>query len=362
MALKIVTVVGARPQFIKAAAVSTQFSAAGIQEILIHTGQHFDANMSDVFFKELALPTPHYTLGIGNLSHGAMTGRMLEAIETVLIKEKPNWLLVYGDTNSTLAGALAAAKLHIPVAHVEAGMRSFNRQMPEEINRVMTDHLSDLLFAVSRHGQVLLQQEGIKQGVYVVGDVMLDILRQCKPLLAQGNRTCKALHVSSKTYLLATIHRAENTDQTENLRQIVAALNQLSKQSPVIWPVHPRTAQRLQTYHLSVAPTVHVIEPVGYQEMLALTSQSCLVLTDSGGLQKEAFYLEIPCVTLREETEWVETVDCGWNTLVGANTARIVAAAESSLRQPPTSSPPPIYGAGQAAPDICHILQTHVCH
>lgn len=339
--MHIVTIVGARPQFIKAAAISRVLRQRH-REVLVHTGQHYDASMSDVFFRELDIPAPDVNLAVGSASHGAQTGAMLAKIEAVLLAERPDWVLVYGDTNSTLAGALAAAKLHIPVAHVEAGLRSFNRAMPEEINRILTDHVSDLLLCPSQTAVDNLAREGITRGVTLVGDVMADVLRLAV------ERADTALPdipgVVSGAYALATVHRAENTDDATRLRGILTGLSLLHM--PVIFPVHPRAQRAIATIGWTPPDHVHLIEPVGYLSMVALMRSARVILTDSGGVQKEAYWLGVPCVTLRDETEWVETVMHGWNTLVGADSERIVAAA----RQPSPSAPRlPLYGDGHAA-------------
>lgn len=339
--MHIVTIVGARPQFIKAAAISRVLRQRH-REVLVHTGQHYDASMSDVFFRELDIPAPDVNLAVGSASHGAQTGAMLAKIEAVLLAERPDWVLVYGDTNSTLAGALAAAKLHIPVAHVEAGLRSFNRAMPEEINRILTDHISALLLCPSQTAVDNLAREGITRGVTLVGDVMADVLRLAV------ERADTALPdipgVASGAYALATVHRAENTDDAARLRGILTGLSLLDM--PVIFPVHPRAHRAIATLGWTPPDHVHLIEPVGYLSMVALMRSARVILTDSGGVQKEAYWLGVPCVTLRDETEWVETVMHGWNILVGADPERIVAAA----RQPSPSAPrPPLYGDGHAA-------------
>jgi UDP-N-acetylglucosamine 2-epimerase len=326
--MKIVTVVGARPQFIKCAPVSRELRTVAT-EILVHTGQHYDDNMSEVFFRELNLPSPDYNLGVGSGPHGAQSGEMLKCIEEVLLKEKPDGVLVYGDTNSTLAGALAAAKLHIPVAHVEAGLRSFNRRMPEEINRVVTDHLSSFLFCPTETAVKNLACEGITQGVSLVGDVMYDALLYNSRIAAGRSAILERLQLQPKSYFLATVHRAENTDDSARLRDIVQAFTALSAIHPLVWPVHPRTRQVLQSHGLLKTSnhTLLLIDPVSYLDMLLLEKEARGILTDSGGVQKEAFWFGVPCVTLREETEWVETVEAGWNTLVGTDRDRIVTAA-----------------------------------
>ncbi len=320
--MKIISIIGARPQFIKCAPVSRALRKDHL-EILVHTGQHYDENMSGIFFEELSIPTPDYHLGIGSGSHGAQTGRMLLAIEEVLLKEGADMVLVYGDTNSTLAGALAAAKLHIPVAHVEAGLRSFDRSMPEEINRVLTDHASDLLFVPTENGVANLAREGIEKGVHRVGDVMVDALLFNRELAGRSD-ILDRLDLKAGTYYLATVHRASNTDDEQHLRSIMAAFAALDR--PVIFPAHPRTRKFLEQYGILAEGNVRLIEPLAYLDMLRLLAQATAVLTDSGGVQKEAYILQIPCITLRENTEWIETVEDGWNLLAGSDTNRIIAA------------------------------------
>ncbi|PIQ24387.1 UDP-N-acetylglucosamine 2-epimerase (non-hydrolyzing) [bacterium (Candidatus Blackallbacteria) CG17_big_fil_post_rev_8_21_14_2_50_48_46] len=354
--MKIFTIIGARPQFIKAAVVSSALEKAGVQEILVHTGQHFDADMSDIFFHELGLKPPAYHLGIGGLSHGAMTGRMLESIETLLINEKPTCVLVYGDTNSTLAGALAAAKLHIPIAHVEAGMRSFNRQMPEEINRVLVDHLSDYLFVTSAKPIELLAQEGITQGVHCVGDVMYDAVLTFTAL-AQKSQILRRLKIKAKKYGLVTLHRAENTDSPERLKLWLNQLERLAQDLELVFTVHPRTSKAIQSIHPDWHPKgILLVEPLGYLDMLALQSQASLVITDSGGLQKEALYANTPCLTLRKETEWVETLECGWNQLIGNNPEELVSKAKILMNSCAEAQAPQLYGDGTASKKIVAIL------
>ncbi len=318
--MKLIAIVGARPQFIKAAAVSRVLRATpGVQEMLVHTGQHYDENMSEVFFRELEIPEPDYNLGIGSGSHGAQTGRMLESIEEVLFKEKPDRVIVYGDTNSTLAGALAAVKLHIPVAHIEAGLRSFNQRMPEEVNRVLTDHSSDLLFAPTQVALENLLREGIaEERIHLVGDVMYDAALYYGEKARRESRVLERLELKPKSYVLVTIHRAENTDDSLRLRAIVEGLREVGKNVPVVFPVHPRTRKALERYRLlEVAEArLRLIDPVGYLDMVMLEQNARLIATDSGGVQKEAFFYRVPCVTLREETEWLELVDLGWNKLV----------------------------------------------
>lgn len=314
MALKVVTVLGARPQFIKAAPVSRALQEAGIAEAIIHTGQHFDRKMSAVFFDELGIPEPAFNLGVHSLNHGAMTGRMLEAIEPILQAEMPDWILVYGDTNSTIAGALAAAKLHIPVAHVEAGLRSFNRRMPEEINRVVTDHVSDLLLCPTQTAVENLAAEGITRGVHHVGDVMYDATLAALGAARSRSRILEELGRTPRTYAVATIHRAENTSDPVRFGAVVEWLRARAREMPIVMPVHPRTRSLIDAAMPPVAG-LQLIEPLGYFDMTLLMSQARGVYTDSGGLQKEAYFHRVPCVTLRDETEWVETVEAGWNRL-----------------------------------------------
>jgi UDP-GlcNAc3NAcA epimerase len=324
--LKVVTVVGARPQFIKAAPVHRVLRRRA-EEIIVHTGQHYDPRLSKVFFEELNIPQPDYHLGVGSKSHGAQTGEMLQKVEEVLEKVRPDLLLVYGDTNSTLAGALAAAKMHIPIAHVEAGLRSFNRRMPEEINRVLTDHLSRWLFCPTRTAVQNLEREGISKGVHLTGDVMLDAVLYNRKLAEERSRILEQLDLKPREFLLITLHRAENTDDPRRMRSIVAALNELSV--PAVFPMHPRTRNRLKQMELSLSnPLVQVIEPVGYLDMLRLEANAKKILTDSGGVQKEAFFLQVPVITMRDETEWVETVEQGANRLTGADKTAILEAVE----------------------------------
>jgi UDP-GlcNAc3NAcA epimerase len=353
--MKIATVVGARPQFIKCAPVSQELRKT-CTEILIHTGQHYDSNMSQVFFQELRIPHPDYHLGVGSGSHGAQSGEMLRRIEEVLMHEEPDYVLVYGDTNSTLAGALAAVKLHMPVAHVEAGLRSFNRRMPEEINRVVTDHLSSMLFCPTETAVENLAREGITEGVKLVGDVMYDALLCNIQIAAEKSTILEQLRIEPKAYFLVTVHRAENTDDAGRLQAVVEALQRISRVHPVIWPVHPRTRHALRAHDLpGIKPdTLRPIDPVSYLDMLLLEREAKVILTDSGGIQKEAYWLGVPCVTLRDETEWVETVQAGWNTLVGTDQERIFAAATSE--KPLDPGPQNLYGNGHSARSIAQAL------
>jgi UDP-N-acetylglucosamine 2-epimerase len=357
--MKLVTVVGARPQFVKAATLSRAIArhnaarpGAAVIEKIVHTGQHYDANMSDVFFEELEIPAPAFHLGIGSGPHGAQTGKMLEAIEAVIGDEKPDAVLVYGDTNSTLAAALAASKLHVPVAHVEAGLRSFNRRMPEEVNRVVADHLSRWLFCPTRVAVENLRKEGVIAGVENVGDVMYDGMLHYR---ARANDSAlQQAGVEPGRYALATVHRAENTDDPARLRAVFEALGVAAAAfGRVVLALHPRTRARLIAEAIEVPAGVHVIDPAPYLEMIALLANARAVMTDSGGVQKKAFFLEVPCITLREETEWVETADCDANRLAGADPQRARAAIEALTQgrwKPDFSARP--YGNGQAAEAI----------
>ncbi len=356
--IKIVTVVGARPQFIKAASLSRMFAQTEqIEEVLIHTGQHFDMNMSDVFFEEMEIPKPAYNLAINKLGHGVMTGRMLEGIEAILLEEKPDLLLVYGDTNSTLAGALAAKKLHIKVAHVEAGLRSFNMQMPEEVNRILTDRIADFLFCPTDIAVENLMNEGFDKfdcDVVKCGDVMQDAA------FYYAQRSADKLSILNKLNLskfgLVTLHRAENTDDKHKLTAIVNALNYVhANLTPLVLPLHPRTQSRLKDNQLQL--NLHVIEPVGYFDMIELTKASTFVMTDSGGLQKEAYFFKKPCITLREQTEWVELIQAGVNVLVGADEAKIINAANQIIGSSLLDFDKELYGNGHACQTIVkHLL------
>jgi len=324
--MKVVSIVGARPQFIKAAVLSRELRKEHT-EILVHTGQHYDQNMSDIFFKELGIPDPEYHLGIGSGSHGKQTGAMLAGIEEILINEKPEWVIVYGDTNSTLAGALAAVKMHIKVAHVEAGLRSFNQLMPEEINRVLTDHVSNLLFCPTKTAMVNLKSEGIIKGAHLIGDVMYEALTWAVEHGKESTAVQEELGLQPKKFLLATIHRAENTDNPERLKRILCAFNQVDE--IIIWPVHPRTEKKLEELDWQPSSNIHLIKPIGYLEMIKLEKNARIILTDSGGIQKEAYWLGVPCVTLRDETEWIETINSGWNQLAGTDTQSILKAIQT---------------------------------
>jgi len=374
--VKVLTVVGARPQFIKVGAVcraiekyNRQVSSKNrIHEILVHTGQHYDYLMDKVFFKELDLPKAVYHLEVGSGSHAQQTGMMLEKLEPVLEKERPDGVVVYGDTNSTLAGALTAAKLNIPVVHVEAGLRSYVQSMPEEINRVVTDHLSTFLFCPTNQAVKNLAKEGIKQGarktVRNVGDVMYDSIRYYSKIAEKKSTILKDLGLitpnsgfPTPNYYLVTLHRAENTDDPKKLKSILKALSEIAREIPVILPLHPRTKKMIHSFCLlSCSQRIKLIDPVSYFDMLGLERQAKAILTDSGGVQKEAYWFNVPCFTLREETEWVETVKSGWNVLVGATTRRIVKEVNSLSRRKPSSKWEGIFGDGRASHKIVETL------
>jgi len=380
--MKIVTIVGARPQFIKAAAIrraiqkinqrsqTRLYEKRRIQEILVHTGQHYDYMMDKVFFEELKLRKPDYHLGVGSGSHAEQTGKMLERIEAVLQRGKPRMVMVYGDTNSTLAGALAAAKLKIPVAHVEAGLRSFNPAMPEEINRVLTDHLSTFLFCPTYQAVRNLLKEGIKDGgtriVKNVGDVMYDSVLYYSKVAEKKSTILRDLNLITNdqspvtSYYLATLHRAENTDDPKRLKSILKALNELGRNTPTVLPLHPRTKKMIKVYHLfSEFKNIKFIEPVSYLDMLKLGKNANAILTDSGGVQKEAYWFGVPCLTLREETEWVETIKSGWNVLVGKSVERIVKEVSQTEGRRKYQKENKIFGDGKAGQKIVQILIKH---
>ncbi len=356
--MKILTVVGARPQFIKAAAVSREIAKIpSLTEKIIHTGQHFDDNMSEVFFRDMQIPSPAYNLNIHSLSHGAMTGQMLVKLEEVFLAEKPQMVLVYGDTNSTLAGALAAAKLHIPVAHVEAGLRSFRMSMPEEINRIMTDRVASLLFCPTDTAVANLMAEGVERsGARIVkcGDVMYDCALYYGKMAAEKSTILECL--KHDRFALCTVHRAENTDEPKNLKAIFEALEEINGELPVVLPIHPRTRKIVESLHLKTGVTL--LDPVSYFDMLQLLRKCEIVLTDSGGLQKEAYFFGKPCVTLRDETEWVELVEVGANRVAGADTAEIVAAYRE-MRGKAFTTDRQLYGDGNAALKIAEELVRH---
>ncbi len=358
--MKIATIVGARPQFVKAVVVSRLIrQRPGYGEIMIHTGQHYDVSMSDIFFSELALPEPDYHLNIGSGSHGAQTGKMLETIERVLVKEAPDLVLVYGDTNSTIAGGLAAVKLHIPIAHVEAGLRSFNQRMPEEINRVLVDHASSILFAPTKNAVGNLKKEGFTDDkVHLVGDVMYDATLLFSKVAKRTSKILKEFDLVEGGYILGTVHRAENTDNPARFRAVLDGLSAVADQWPLILPLHPRTRAALEK--LEPAPRLseklRLVEPVGFLDMIMLEQHACLIVTDSGGVQKEAYFHHVPCVTLRDETEWVELIEAGWNTLCPpGGPESLYHAVEAAMNH--RGKEESIYGDGNAAGKIVALLE-----
>ncbi len=346
----IINIVGARPQFIKVKPIIEELEKKQIEQLLIHTGQHYDYTMSQRIFDDLNIPAPDYNLEIGSHIHGKQTALMLEKIEEVLLETRPKIVVVYGDTNSTLAGALAAAKLHFPVAHVEAGLRSFNRRMPEEINRVLTDHVSSSLFCPTKTAVDNLKTEGITTGVHLVGDVMYDVFLESKNLLDKRTILSK-LKLKPKEYLLLTIHRQENTDNPENLKSILTAVAKTGEN--IIFPIHPRTKKAIEKIKLGNFENLSFIEPVSYLDMLSLEKNAKKVLTDSGGVQKEAFWCGVPCITLRNETEWVEMIKARWNVLVGCNPEQIVEAVKTTQ---PSSYDVNSYSDGQTTQRIVEEL------
>ena len=351
--MKIASIVGARPNFIKCAPLSRELRKE-FDEIIIHTGQHYDYEMNKVFFDELNIPEPDYHLGVGSGTHGEQTGEMLKKTEEVLIKEKPDLVLVFGDTNTTLAGALAASKLHIKVGHIEAGLRSFDRRMPEETNRVLTDHCSDLLFCPTETAVENLKKEGgVNNGVHLTGDVMVDALKENIEIAEKKSKILNELDLKPKEYYLATVHRAESTDEFIRLKSIVDAFCEIKN---LVFPCHPRTEKFLKRFGLwdKLTKKIKVIKPVGYLDMLILEKNAKKILTDSGGIQKEAYILKIPCITLRENTEWVETVADGWNVLVGANKEKIVKKANDFE---PKNKQRNVFGSGDASEKIVEVIK-----
>jgi len=347
--MKIFTIVGARPQFVKAAVLSrlirTDYWKDKVSEILVHTGQHYDENMSDVFFNEMEIPKPDYNLNIGSGSHGKMTGEMLIEIENLLLNEKPDLVLVYGDTNSTLAGALAASKLNIPIAHVEAGLRSFWKEMPEEQNRILTDHISSWLFCPTEPAVENLQKEGIKTSVYNVGDIMLDANNYYRSKVVSEEKN------NEEEFILATVHRAENTNNLDKLQNIIEAFNKID--TKIVLPLHPRTKKIIKSNDIKISDNIDIIDPIGFYEMLSLETNCKCIITDSGGVQKEAYFSKKPCITLREKTEWVETTESGWNVLVGTDTHKIINAYKN-LNIPKAYES--FYGNGNTADRILQTL------
>ena len=351
--MKIASVVGVRPQFVKASVVSKELRKNN-EECLIHTGQHYDYEMNKIFFEELGIPEPNYYLNVGSGLHGYQTGEMLRKLEEVLKIEKPDLVLTYGDTNSTLAGALAAAKLGIKNAHIESGLRSFDRSMPEEINRILTDHCSDILFCPTQNAVDNLGGEGITKNVYLTGDVMVDSLLFNKEIAETKSSILSDLNLKKKDYLVATIHRASNTDNIENLRNIIEAFQELNEN--IVFPVHPRTEKLLKSHGLydSLSSSVKLIKPLGFFDFIKLMNHAKMILTDSGGVQKEAYILKVPCVTLRENTEWIETIKDGWNVLVGSNKDKIIEAVNTFM--PSIQEHQSRFGNGSASNRIAAII------
>jgi len=350
--MRITTIVGARPNFIKLAPVSRAIRKKA-EEVIIHTGQHYDYEMDKIFFEELGIPEPDYHLGIGSASHGRQTGEMLKGIEEILLEDRPDAVVVFGDTNSTLAGALAASKIHIPVAHIEAGVRSFNKRIPEELNRILVDHCSDLLCCPTQTAVENLKNEGIIRGVHYTGDVMVDILNECIKIAERNSRILEELDLKSKSYHLATIHRAENTDDTGRLKSIMMALCEIDN---VVFPCHPRTEKVLRKIGLfgDLKRYIRIIKPVGYFSMLLLEKNARKILTDSGGMQKEAYLLKVPCVTIYETTPWVETVEDGWNIIAGAKSQTIVDMTNTFN---PHGEQREIFGKGDASAKILQLVE-----
>jgi UDP-N-acetylglucosamine 2-epimerase len=363
--LKIISVVGARPQFMKARMLSRAIKKHNktsrtpqVEECIVHTGQHYDAAMSQVFFDQLRIPAPRYNLGVGAGSHAEMTAQMLIGIEGILLKERPDWVIVFGDTNTTLAGSFAGAKIPVPVVHVEAGLRSFNRRMPEEINRVLTDHLSRLLFCPSDAAVLNLEKEGVRDGVFKVGDVLYDAFRISRKAALNGSRVLTRLGVKPKGYCLATVHRQENTDDKRNLRRIFRAFERIAERNcPLVIPLHPRTREairNLKNFKLH-NPFIRLIPPQGYLDTICLEINARAILTDSGGVQREAFFARVPCLTLREETEWVETLATGWNRLTGTDPDKIAEAYQGIL-EARLQRAPDLYGDGRAGERIVRAI------
>ena len=356
--MKITSIVGARPQFIKSAPVSMAIRRAGLNEYIVHTGQHYDYGMSNIFFEELNIPEPDINLGIGSGTHAFQTGQMLIEIETILLSQQPDCVLVYGDTNSTFAGALAAAKLQIPIAHVEAGLRSYNRAMPEEHNRILTDHCADLLFCPTKASVQNLVREGITQNVFMVGDTMVDAVLKFAEIAWDRSKILAQLELTPKHYILATVHRAYNTDEPSKLNDIISAFREIA--DTIVFPAHPRTRVALQNHNILLPKNVMMVDPVGYLDMIVLEKNSRLILTDSGGIQKEAYFFAVPCITLRSETEWIETIQSGWNLLGGTDPNLITSLVRDHIW--PDKLPEPVFGNGHAAERIVTEISAWLYH
>jgi UDP-GlcNAc3NAcA epimerase len=353
--MKIVTIIGARPQFVKASVISKALRKAGHKEILVNTGQHYDDNMARIFFEEMGIPKPDYDLGVGSGTHASQTAGSLVGIEEILIKEKPDFIIVFGDTNATVAGALAAAKLHIKIAHIEAGLRSYNRDMPEEINRVVTDVLSDLLFVPTKSAVDNLKKEGITAGLHVVGDPMVDALMSFTKIAENKSRILNDLKLEKNEFLLMTIHRPSNVDHDDRLLSILAEVSSINL--PVVFPVHPRGRSRVEKLISQIAGNIRIIDPIGYLDMMMLEKYAKVIITDSGGIQKEAYLHKTPCLTVRGETEWVETVRDGWNYVVGDQLEKISILSNNF---PPPHEWNPHYGDGKSAEKIVRILEENL--
>ena len=352
--MKIVSIVGARPQFIKLAPLSSELRKR-FEEIIVHTGQHYDSNMSHQFFSDLGIPLPDYNLEIGSGLHGFQTGKMLMGIEEILIKERPEMAIVFGDTNSTLSGAIAASKLHIPVAHVEAGLRSFNKQMPEEINRILTDHCSDVLFAPTETAVSNLRNEGLAEKTYLTGDIMVDAIEANRKIAQEKSLILKDLNLAPGGYHLLTLHRPYNVDSRENLTKIMEALSRLSAE--IVFPVHPRTKKMIAEYDIKLGKNILSIDPVGHLDFIQLEHNANKIITDSGGIQKEAYMLGVPCITVRPETEWVETVDSGWNKLVGFDPNKLIDAIENFI---PSGKHDKIFGEYWCADKMVEVIESFI--
>jgi UDP-N-acetylglucosamine 2-epimerase len=352
--MKIISVVGARPQFIKLSPLSIKIREK-FQEIIVHTGQHYDSNMSDHFFRDLNIPKPHYNLGIGSNSHAVQTGKMMMALESIFAKEHPHIVIVFGDTNSTLAGALAATKLGIKVVHVEAGLRSFNKTMPEEINRILTDHCADVLFAPTKAAVNNLKHEGLADKTYLTGDIMLDALLLNKEKAKQKSTILEKLCINAKDYYLLTLHRPYNVDNHENLKNILIGLSKIDK--TIIFSVHPRTQKMISQFDVKISKNIQVVEPVGYLDFIQLEDNASKIITDSGGIQKEAYILKVPCITVRPETEWVETVEAGWNVLVGFDPIKLIDAIENFI---PSGKQDKIFGEYGCADKMVEVIESFI--
>lgn len=361
MKIKLIHIIGARPQLVKAAVVSAAIAHSSvIEEQMVHTGQHYDYNISGIFFDELRIPRPKINLGVGSNTHGKQTAKILSRLEHILIAENPDLVLVYGDTNSTLAGSLAAVKLHIPIAHIEAGMRSFNREMPEEINRVITDHIATLHFCATDEAESNLRKEGISSQIHQVGDVMYDCFQAFSSIAAMRWRETSKIEIPDDNFILLTLHRAENTDDLGAFEKLWNGLSEISTHTPIIFPAHPRTLKVLKNNRMSIPNGIHLMEPFSYLDMIQLEKMADIIITDSGGVQKEAYFAKTPCITLREETEWTELVDCGWNKLVGSNKDLLKEEVANIQNNALPSYPGELYGDGKTSEKIVRIIENFI--